>query len=76
METLLSKYSIDVWSELPRNKKYSFKIVDVDIDDLVIAIQVGKVEGKYSHMSDVKTYRLKNLDEFYSFLYNYRLFKD
>ena len=77
LSAILEKYNMDIWYELPRNKKYIFKIADIDMDDLVIAVQIGEMSReKYSRVKDVKTYRLTSLDDFYSLLYNYKLFEE
>lgn len=76
LTTILEKYDIDVWYGLPRNKNYIFKITDIDMDDLNIVVEMGeKSQGEYSEVKDVKTYRLASLDDFYSLLYNYKLFE-
>jgi hypothetical protein len=63
------KYEIEKWYNLPRNKDFDFKITDIDIDDLTIS---ATLRGKMG----VSKYSFTDVDEFYSFLYNYKLFDD
>lgn len=62
-------YTIDKWYNLPRNKDASFRITGIDIDDLTIRVSI-------SNNFKISNYVLNNLDEFYSLLYNYKLFDD
>jgi hypothetical protein len=68
-DKITEKYQIDKWYKLPRNKDISFRINGIDMDDLTTSVTLSTENG-YRH------YILKNVDEFYSLLYNYKLFDD
>jgi hypothetical protein len=68
-DKITEKYRIDKWYKLPRNKDISFRINGIDMDDLTTSVTLSTENG-YRH------YILKNVDEFYSLLYNYKLFDD
>jgi hypothetical protein len=65
------KYEIEKWYNLPRNKDFDFKITGIDMDDLTISVMLRN-ENNYG----ISKYILNDVDEFYSFLYNYKLFDD
>ena len=68
-DKITEKYQIDKWYKLPRNKDISFRINGIDMDDLTTSVTLSTENG-YRH------YILNNVDEFYSLLYNYKLFDD
>jgi hypothetical protein len=68
-DKITEKYRIDKWYKLPRNKDINFRINGIDMDDLTISVTLSTKNG-YSR------YILNNTDEFYSLLYNYKLFDD
>lgn len=68
-DKITEKYQIDKWYKLPRNKDISFRINGIDVDDLTTSVTLSTKNG-YRH------YILNNADEFYSLLYNYKLFDD
>jgi hypothetical protein len=68
-DAITKNYEIQRWYNLPRNKDTSFRINGIDIDDLTISVTL---RGKMG----VSKYSFTDVDEFYSFLYNYKLFDD
>ena len=60
-------YQFERWYELPRNKKFNFRVNGIDKDDLTISVTLQSNIG-------LRNYILKNIDDFYSLLYNYKLF--
>jgi hypothetical protein len=69
-DEITKNYKFEEWYKLPRNKEYDFRINRIDVDDLTISVTTRKGYGNY------KQYILNDIDEFYSFLYNYKLFDD
>ena len=66
-DTITKNYEIQRWYNLPRNKDVSFRINGIDTDDLTISVSL---RGKMG----LSKYSFTDVDEFYSFLYNYKLF--
>lgn len=62
------KYKFDKWYKLPRKEDSIFKINGIDIDDLTISVTIRDKNN------DSTNYDLDSVDEFYSLLYNYKLF--
>jgi hypothetical protein len=71
IDRVTEKYEIEKWYNLPRNKDFDFKITGIDMDDLTISVMLRN-KNNYG----ISKYILNNVDEFYSFLYNYKLFDD
>jgi len=69
-DEITKNYKFEEWYKLPRNKEYDFRINRIDVDDLTISVTTRKGYGNY------KQYILNDIDEFYSFLYNYKLFDE
>jgi hypothetical protein len=69
-DEITKNYKFEEWYQLPRNKEYDFRINRIDVDDLTISVTIRKGYGNY------KQYILNDIDEFYSFLYNYKLFDE
>jgi hypothetical protein len=69
-DEITKNYKFEKWYQLPRNKEYDFRINRIDVDDLTISVTIRKGYGNY------KQYILNDIDEFYSFLYNYKLFDE
>ena len=68
-DTITKNYEIQRWYNLPRNKDVSFRINGIDMDDLSISVTLNGKMG-------FSKYILNSVDEFYSLLYNYKLFDD
>lgn len=64
---ILSKYKIDVWYELPKDKKKSFKIKGFDKDDMTVSVEMRTPEGRF----ETKKYPEEN---FYYLLHQPELF--
>jgi hypothetical protein len=64
---ILSKYKIDVWYELPKDKKKSFKIKEFDKDDMTVSVEMRTPEGRF----ETKKYPEEN---FYYLLHQPELF--
>lgn len=71
LDNISSKYKIGMWYKLPRKQNSSFRINLVDINTLSISVSI-----KDGETSEVKKYLVDNIDEFYSLIYNYKLFDD
>ena len=71
IDRVTEKYEIEKWYNLPRNKDFDFKITGIDMDDLTISVMLRN-KNNYG----ISKYILNDVDEFYSFLYNYKLFDD
>jgi len=69
IDKITEKYEIDWWYDLPRNKNYQFRVNNIDIDDLTISVTLKGKNG-------FSKYILNSVNEFYSLLYNYKLFDD
>jgi hypothetical protein len=61
-----SKYKIGKYYSLPRKKYASFRVNKIDIDSLTISVTIMD--------NGIKNYILDSIDDFYSLLYNYKLF--
>jgi hypothetical protein len=68
-DVITKNYGIQRWYNLPRNEDVSFRINGINMDDLTISVTL---KGKMGFSK----YILNNIDEFYSLLYNYKLFDD
>lgn len=68
-DAITKNYEIQRWYNLPRNKDVSFRINGIDMDDLSISVTLNGKMG-------FSKYILNSVDEFYSLLYNYKLFDD
>jgi hypothetical protein len=66
-DTITKNYEIQRWYNLLRNEDVSFRINGIDVDDLTISVTL---KGKMGFSK----YILNSVDEFYSLLYNYKLF--
>lgn len=64
---ILSKYKINVWYELPKDKKKSFKIKDFDRDDMTVSVEMRTPEGGF----ETKKY---SEEQFYNLLHQPELF--
>ena len=64
---ILSKYKINVWYELPKDKKKSFKIKGFDKDDMTVSVEMRTPEGRF----ETKKYPEEN---FYNLLHQPELF--
>ncbi len=64
---ILSKYKIDVWYELPKDIKKSFKIKGFDRDDMTVSVEMRTPEGRF----ETKKYPEEN---FYNLLHQPELF--
>lgn len=60
-------FKFEKWYSLPRNKDIDFRVNNIDMDDLTISVTTKGKGGLSKHI-------LSNVDEFYSFIYNYKLF--
>lgn len=63
------KFTFGVWYDLPRKPSAKFMVDGVDLEDLTIIVKIY-------YNNNIKDYYLNDLDEFYSLLYNYKLFDD
>lgn len=68
-DTITEKYKLGEWYKLPRDEDASFKINKISIEDLTISVTIRNKTG-------YKNYILEGIDDFYSLLYNYKLFDD
>ena len=64
---ILSKFKINVWYELPKDKKKSFKIKDFDRDDMTVSVEMRTPEGGF----ETKKY---SEEQFYNLLHQPELF--
>jgi hypothetical protein len=64
---ILSKYKMNVWYELPKDKKKSFKIKGFDRDDMTVSVEMRTPEGRF----ETKKYPEEN---FYNLLHQPELF--
>jgi hypothetical protein len=66
---MTEKYQIEKWYKLPRNKDFDFRVNGIDMEDLTISLTLKGKNG-------FSKYIFNDIDEFYSFLYNFKLFDE